>query len=72
MSFFKFSLECDIEEGLITKTDDTDAIVERKKRNEWKIKTMSMRFFMRMFQKYGNPEFLGSDDDKEFCTHIGK
>lgn len=66
MNFYKYAIDDNIDEKLITKTDDTDTIVERKKRYEWKFKTIAMRFFMRMFQKFGNPELLGSGDDKDF------
>ena len=57
INFLKFAIECPIDRFLVAKTDDHDAIVERTKRPEWKFKTIAMRLIMRLFQKYGNPEF---------------
>ncbi|CAI2372071.1 unnamed protein product [Moneuplotes crassus] len=70
MNFFKFIIEGNIDESLVTKTDDSDIIFKRKKSNEWKIKTIAMRFFLRTFQRYGNSKMFDEKDDKEFFDHI--
>jgi importin-7 len=62
INFYQYALECTIDEGLISKTDDKDIIAKRKDRPEWKVKVVAMRFFFRMFQKYGNPKFCSDDD----------
>jgi hypothetical protein len=71
MEFYKFGLEWAIDPELLEKTEDTDTIIYRKKRPEWRFKSISMRFFFRIFQKYGNPE-LWSKEDKELSEHISK
>lgn len=71
MNFYQYALECNIDENLLTKTEDTDTIVFRKHRPEWKLKSVAMHFLFRVFQKYGNPK-LCDEDDKELSQNISK
>jgi hypothetical protein len=71
INFYQYALECTIDESLISKTEDKDVITIRKDRPEWKVKVVAMRFFFRMFQKYGNPKFCSEDDhDKQISQMI--
>lgn len=70
MSFYQYALECHIDESLVSKTDDPDTIAQRKRRPEWKLKAVSMRFLFRIFQKYGNPAYT-SEEDREFSEFFG-
>lgn len=56
VNFYKYALDCPISEDLIVKTEDTDIISARRSRPEWKFKVIAIRFFFRIFQKYGNPD----------------
>lgn len=69
MNFYQYSLECPIDDSLISKTEDTETIVYRKSRPEWKLKAVAMHFMFRIFQKYGNPE-LCDKEDKEISNLI--
>lgn len=71
VNFYKYALDCPISEDLIAKTEDTDVISMRRSRPEWKFKVVAIRFFFRIFQKYGNTD-LCEEDEKELSEVICK
>jgi hypothetical protein len=56
---------------LTTKTDSIELIDERIKSQQWKLKETCMHFLFRIFQKYGNPDFV-DESSKPISQHVSE
>lgn len=72
VGFYKYALELPIDDSYTKPTEDTDEIAHLKAKPEWKLKSVSMHFFFRMFQKFGNPDFSSDEELKAISNHLGK
>ena len=63
--FFLQLLKLQVPQELISPTEDMDAISERDKAIQWKIKGMAAKITYRIFSKYGNPAYT-KDEYKAF------
>ena len=71
MNFYKYAIDLPISESLTTPTENSNEIAFRNNKPEWKLKAVSIHFFFRIFQKYGNPEYA-DDESKDFSNNFGK